>query len=199
MDEALAAKAELRERRRAARRARPQEERDRVGRAIADLVGAIPEYARATCVTAYASFGTEPPTGALLARLRADGKRVLLPAVHEDGTLGWLEYTGPDSLALTERGIPEPVGPEVGTGAAVLLEAGVELMLVPALSVDEAGARIGKGGGFYDGVLAELPSDHPLRVAVVHSDDLLPAGDVPSGPHDQRVHAVLTEDGYRRL
>ena len=33
-------------------------------------------------------------------------------------------------------------------------------------------------------------------VAVVHDDELLAAGEVPSAPHDRRVDAVLTPSGW---
>jgi 5-formyltetrahydrofolate cyclo-ligase len=185
-------KADLRSTVRASRRARTASERELAATGLAKIVTKITGYPEAQTFTAYAAFGTEPGTAALLSVLVAAGKRVLLPAVHDDGTLGWIEYLGPQTLVPSERGIPEPVGPELGRGAAALEAADVDIMLVPALAVDHSGARIGKGGGFYDRVLRDLPEDRPLRVAVVHDEDVLPAGGVPAQDHDQRVHAALT-------
>ena len=192
MDHSEDVKSGLRDRIRSSRRARALTDRELVGTALADRVTEVSGYAAARTVTAYASFGTEPSTGALLERLIADGKTVLLPIVHDDGSLGWVKYTGSDSLRFSERGIPEPVGDEIGQGATAIMNADVDLMLIPALAVDLSGSRIGKGGGFYDRVLAALPSQRPFRVAVVHDEDVLAAGDVPAEAHDQPVHAVLT-------
>ncbi len=71
-------------------------------------------------------------------------------------------------------------------------------MLVPALAAGRDGVRLGQGGGFYDRALADLPPhpEGPLVVAVVHDDELLAAGEVPSAPHDRRVDAVLTPSGW---
>ena len=80
-----------------------------------------------------------------------------------------------------------------------MVEAQVDVMLIPALAVDKSGARIGKGGGFYDRVLAELPSHRPIRIAIVHDDDLLPAGTIPIESFDRPVHAVLTPSKLQRL
>ena len=193
MNRTADAKAELRTLIRSNRRDRTPAARDAVAVALAQRVAEIHGYDTARTVTAYASFGTEPGTSPLLARLVGDGKSVLLPIVHDNGTLGWMAYTGPESLRFSDRGIPEPVGTEIGSGAAALVEAEVDIMLIPALAVDLAGRRIGKGGGFYDRVLAELPADRPLRIAVVHDEDVLPAGGVPAEAHDQRVHLILTQ------
>ncbi len=194
-----AAKPTLRTAIRESRRARPAEDRTEAGIGLARVLESAPEFARATTVTAYASFGTEPETAPLLSSLVAAGKRVLLPIVHDDGSLGWVDYTGPESLSVSERGIPEPVGVESGRGAQALANAHVDVMLIPALAVDESGARIGKGGGFYDRVLAELPSHRPIRIAVVFDDDLLGPGSVPVESYDRPVHAALTPTRLQRF
>ncbi len=199
MSAAGTAKDALRTAIRDSRRARSAEDRIQAGIGLASITQGIPEIASALTVTAYASFGTEPATAPLLATLVDAGKRVLLPIVHDDGSLGWVDYTGPESLRLSERGIPEPFGVEIGRGAKALVEAQVDVMLIPALAVDKSGARIGKGGGFYDRVLAELPSHRPIRIAIVHDDDLLPAGTIPIESFDRPVHAVLTPSKLQRL
>ncbi len=197
----------LRERLRAGRRARDEAARTEVERALAVHLGEVPGIAELVadpsrgCVTAYASFGTEPRTGALRALLAVSGVRVLLPVIRDDGLLDWAD----DSDDLTEdgvsRGIPEPTGAPVGTGMTGLLAAGCRVVLAPALGVDVHGSRIGKAGGYYDRLLAgldDVPVDErPLVVAVVHDDEVLDA--IPAEAHDRPVDGVLTETGYRRL
>ena len=58
------------------------------------------------------------------------------------------------------------------SGEAVEL-ASIELMLVPALAVDEKGNRLGKGKGFYDRVLGSLRG---LSVAVVFDSEVIEGG-----------------------
>ena len=141
------------------------------GAAWADALGALTEgLAR---VAAYASFGTEPPTGALLDRLTAE---VLLPVLLPDRDLDW-----------------SAGGPPLGADAV----ASCGLVVVPALAVDRRGVRLGRGGGSYDRVLGRVPAGVPT-VALLHDGELLDA--VPAEPHDRRVSAaVLPTRGVVRL
>lgn len=68
----------------------------------------------------------------------------------------------------------------------------VDLLLVPGLAFDEAGFRLGYGGGFYDALLAHLP-DTLLTVAA--GFECQRTSGLPVDPLDQPVHALLTEHG----
>jgi 5-formyltetrahydrofolate cyclo-ligase len=95
-----------------------------------------------------------------------------------------------------------PAGPQVGVGARALVGLGVRVVLVPALAVDRSGTRLGQGGGYYDRLLAELVAGtdaRPALVAVVHDDEVLPAGTIPRRSHDVPVEAALTESALVRL
>ena len=164
------------------------------GPALTERLLALPEVAAAGCVAAYASFGTEPPTEALLEALRGAGKRVLLPMVLDDLDLDWAEYAGPESLGFTLRGPAEPVGPRLGVGAI----AAADVVLVPALAVARDGVRLGKGGGSYDRALARTRPG-VLVVALLWDGELHDAGELPDEPHDRPVGAVVTPSGTTRL
>lgn len=197
----------VRERLRAGRRARDEGSRAEVERLLAVHVGAVPGIAELVadpsrgCVTAYASFGTEPRTGALRSLLAVSGVRVLLPVIRDDGLLDWADDSDDLSEDGVSKGIPEPTGEPVGTGMPGLLAAGCRVVLAPALGVDVHGNRIGKAGGYYDRLLAGLDdvalADRPLVVAVVHDDEVL--DEIPAEAHDRPVDAVLTPSGFRRL
>src|SRR3954451_23341972 len=89
-------KGTIRSRLLAARRVCAPEQRARWSAAACDvLLGWIGE---ADVVAAYASFGTEPDTGPLLAGLCRHGVRVLLPILENDMDLSWGWYSGSDSL-----------------------------------------------------------------------------------------------------
>lgn len=79
---------------------------------------------------------------------------------------------------------------EPRTGVTVS-SADCDAILLPALACDRSGARLGRGGGYYDRALAGLPDDM-LLIALVHDAQLWSAGEVPTGTHDVRVHAVAT-------
>ena len=89
-----------------ARRRRPLLERQRAAEAINERLLAWEPVRRAATVAAYASVGSEPPTGLLLDRLLASGRRVLLPVVWPDGGLDWAVFDG--GLVAARLGLLAP-------------------------------------------------------------------------------------------
>lgn len=71
----------------------------------------------------------------------------------------------------------------------------IDVVLVPGLAFDTRGARLGWGKGYYDELLARLPSG-VVRVGV--SVDELLVDSLPSEDHDERVAWVATESGVHR-
>jgi 5-formyltetrahydrofolate cyclo-ligase len=145
-------------------------------------------------ITAFASLPTEPPTALLLQELTDRGATVLLPIVGADRGLSWARYEGASHLHPATMQIPEPDGDVVATNADDLMTFGVRVMLLPGLAVDETGARLGQGGGYYDTLLGSLPTaDHggPTRIAIVGPGEVLPPRTIPMQPHDQRIDRVI--------
>jgi len=178
-------KAALRTRLLTARAARPQEQRTAAGRAIRDALLERPEVQMAGTIAAYYSVGTEPDTRGLLFALWKRGSYVLLPLLRPDGDLDWASYEGPESLVPGPRGLLEPGEPPRGPGAV----ARADVVLAPALAVDPAGNRLGRGGGSYDRALARVGPLVPL-IALVYDAELVER--VPAEPHDVKVRAAVS-------
>jgi len=187
------AKAALRARVLAARRAMPADERADAGRQLRDVVLGLPELQMAGTVAAYVAVGTEPATQGLIFALWKRGTYVLLPVLLPGGDLDWATYEGPDSLVPGPRGLFEPGGDRRGVAAIC----SADLVVVPALAVDAAGRRLGRGGGSYDRALAQVGTAI-LTVALLYDGELL--DEVPAGEHDQPVRAVAVPgQGISRL
>lgn len=124
-------------------------------------------------ITAYESWATEPPTEALIAGLIDQGWRVLVPDTLPDLDLSWHEAGRP----------------EVDLGVEAIAQA--DVLLIPGLSVDHDGYRLGQGGGCYDRALLRARPGAPV-IAMIFDHELLDS--VPREPHDCRVDAVLTAD-----
>jgi 5-formyltetrahydrofolate cyclo-ligase len=63
------------------------------------------------------------------------------------------------------------------------------VVFVPALAVDRAGVRLGRGAGFYDRTLRSAGPSARL-VAVVRDDELV--DEIPAEPHDVPMTHALT-------
>lgn len=137
-------------------------------------------------VGAFTSFGFEPPTDLLISTLSDFGYKVLLPNSHEDKTMTWYRYDG--EWGVDELGIAAPLNKEVGELQDCAL------IFIPALAASNDGRRLGRGAGYYDRALAEIPQHKaggPLRVAVIDMAGILPNGEIPMADFDQYVDAVL--------
>ncbi|HWB65962.1 MAG TPA: 5-formyltetrahydrofolate cyclo-ligase [Mycobacteriales bacterium] len=176
-------KEELRRAVLARRGSRPAADRERAGRALASH--GVAAWSATRRVAAYLSVGTEPPTRELLDGLHDAGVEVLLPVVTADA-LDWAAYAGPSSVLPGRFGLLEPTGPRLGLRAVE----GVDAVIVPALAVDRAGNRLGRGRGFYDRALADVRV--PVT-AVVFDEEVVAT--VPVEPHDRPVTGILAPGG----
>ena len=71
----------------------------------------------------------------------------------------------------------------------LMAPAGVDLVLVPGVAFSRQGARLGRGGGFYDRLLSR-PDFRARRIGVCFERQLL--DELPTEPHDCAVDLVIT-------
>jgi 5-formyltetrahydrofolate cyclo-ligase len=188
-------KAELRAEMLSARRGLTPEGHDREAQALVGHLLALVTDAQTVC--GYVPVGSEPGSIELLDALHRRAVRVLLPVARRDTAgvpqpLQWGEYR-PGELVEAPYGLQEPAPPWLGADAI----ADASVVLVPALAVDGAGVRLGRGAGFYD---RSLPlADAAARlIAVVRDDELLDR--LPAEPHDVRItHALTPHNGLVTL
>lgn len=184
-------KAEIRQRRRAVRRALPHEARLARSAAICQKVLELPEWERAKTVLAFVPMRSEVQVGELVERARSANKRVAAPRMTPSfDDLELAEWR--DDEALEESGMMFLQPPDDSPRVA---EAEVDLVLVPALAADDRGHRIGYGKGFYDRLLPRLT--RALRVGVIFDFELV--GEVPDRPGDQRLDLVVTDACVLRI
>ncbi|MDR3663111.1 MAG: 5-formyltetrahydrofolate cyclo-ligase [Mycobacterium sp.] len=157
------------------------------------LVQHLPELRQISeVVCAYVPIGTEPGSLAMLDALVKTSAQVLLPVTRAGAPLSWGRYR-PGQLVEAQFGLLEPPAPHLPPEA--IGRAG--MILIPALGVDRAGVRLGRGAGFYDRSLPMAAPD-ALLVAVVYDDELLEA--LPAEPHDvPMTHALTPGSGLLKL
>ena len=179
-------KAALRRSARDARRALDDEDRRIASATIVARLLALRELARAGTVALYAATDEEPDLDGLVGALAARGVRTLWPRVV--GSDLELAEASAERLLPGFHGIAEPVGPAVDPRL-------VDAVVVPGLAFDPHGARLGRGGGHYDRLLATVDGS-ALRVGVAFACQVVPS--VPRGPHDLPVDVVVTERSVHR-
>lgn len=185
-------KREMRRRLREVRKALGETARAQADAAIKANVLALPEFADADVVLAYLDFGPEVRTRGIIRAAWDAGKVVALPwcvpGTHE---MRWFRVDSFDGLVKSNLGVEEPVPDD----DAELVLGGEQRMLalVPGLTFDASGYRLGYGGGFYDTFLARFDgvSVGLCREAQL-SEDLRAEGVIDD--HDLPVQVVVAEE-----
>lgn len=172
-----------------------QQQSDELCQVLLSWYRDLPSGQRATGKVAMTiKFGTEPDTDPVMHALHAAGVEVWVPISHADRSMSWTLWAPDIRLEKSTLGpIAEPVGERFGAAAV----ADADVVFVPALAADTAGYRLGKGGGYYDRFLAQLPelTDRlPLLVTPVFNQEFFAAEDAafPVEAHDLPVQAVAT-------
>lgn len=96
-----------------------------------------------------------------------------------------------ETLAPGAFGIFEP------TADSPLTEPGrIDLFLCPGLGFDRSGARLGRGKGYYDRLLARARPD-ALLIGVAFDDHVVDR--LPIEPHDRHMNHLLTPGGVLEI
>lgn len=149
----------------------------------------VERYPNPESVMAYLALPDEADPAGAIAMWRARGVRVAVPRVDWESKAMSAALL-PDErgqLVETRHGLREP-----GPDAEELAIDRIGLMIVPGLAFTASGARLGRGGGFYDRFLPRL-SGSTTTVGLVLSCQIV--DQIPVEPHDRGVEAVITDDG----
>ena len=111
------------------------------------------------------------------------GKRTCIPVFNSAQKIYEMaEITAKTRFETGHYGIQEPVKP-----ALVPVER-INLMAVPGVAFDRRGNRLGRGGGYYDRLLAGFGG---ISAAVAFDFQL--SSEIPREPHDLPVDFIVTE------
>lgn len=165
------------------------EERRGKSLAIAEHLLALPEVRRARLAMVFWSFGSEVDTGPILDRLASEGVRLALPRIERTDIVP-VPYRRGDALLEAGFGAKEPAA------AGVSIARDVDVVVTPGVAFDRRGRRVGYGRGFYDRFLRSIGPE-PFRVAIGFA--LQVVDEVPHGPFDEPVDAIVTEAGVIRV
>ncbi len=143
-----------------------------------------------SAVAGYLPVGDEFDVLPLLEAAVGYGLPVALPFVPGKGEpLVFRAWSPGEALVEGALGIPVPP-----PGATVLIPS---LLLVPMLAFDDAGYRLGYGGGFYDRSLSLLRTKQPGTLAVGVAFAAQQVETVPRNNLDEPLDWIVTEEGAR--
>lgn len=165
------------------------EEKVRRDRLILEHIVSTMAYGQARQILLYASLPTEIDTDGLFAHALAAGKHCLYPRCVQNHQMIYHYVENLDQLTCSTMGIREPA-----QTAPVYQSQSSDLCIVPALSYDSSGYRMGYGGGFYDRF---LPGFSGVTVGICYDEDIETR--LPRGRYDVRVDILMTESGIFRL
>lgn len=181
-----------------------QQARENAGTAIASLSGELrivldaqiathithlPSWREASTVFGYIAMEDEVDLHAVFRSAHRAGKRIALPRIDPDGLsfrlVGSAAFEPGSELETHPYGVRQPreSAPTVSADASTLI-------LVPGRGFDRSGARLGRGGAYYDRFLGGLDPG-VVTVGVAYSVQVLRS--VPHDDTDVPVQIVLSD------
>lgn len=143
----------------------------------------MPEYQAADTIFCFVGTSQEIDTLPILKDVLDRGKQLCVPRCVAPGHFELRQITTLAQLHPGTMGILEP------EAEAPLVELdSIDFAVIPCLTCNHAGQRLGRGGGYYDRFLA-----HYRGGAVMVCLEKLIREEIPVEPHDYPIHWVLTE------
>ena len=141
------------------------------------------EVQSAEVVMGYSSLIEEVNINSLLERLLGRNTHVWLPRIIGPGEMEAAPIKSLEDTQIGPMGINEP------KGAVSDLHKAPHVVLVPGVSFDPEGNRLGLGQGFYDRFLANL-SRRPYLIGVAFDEQMVRT--IPTEEHDIQMDVVVT-------
>jgi 5-formyltetrahydrofolate cyclo-ligase len=172
----------------------------------------LEEYKKAKTIFTYISINKEPDTTEIIKSALADKKTICAPTIHPN-----LSSSGLTRGSLTQhKASAEPPNlrqmkpkkinsledltegdyniPEPNQTCKEVPKSEIDLAIIPCVTADKEGYRLGYGGGFYDKYLADADF---VKVLIIRKKQMIE--NVPREPHDVKVDIIVTEDRIIRI
>ncbi len=176
-------KQELRAECKRKRAAIPSDGKNKLDELIRRRIVETEEFLRAETVLLYAPVKGEIDLLPLAAVCRRMGKEVGFPVSMADGSLAFRSPASGERLATGAYGIPEPA--QTAKPSTINERT---LCILPGLSFDADGNRLGYGKGYYDRFLTDFPG---VTMGAVY--EKLMCDSIPAEAHDRPADLIVTE------
>ncbi len=150
-------------------------------------------YARCSNIFSFVSFGSEIDTHEIIRKALTDKKTIYVPRV-EGKQIEFYRLLDFKLLIRSKYGILEPAVDEnlrhVPVGSNINYNKYHNLMLLPGLSFDVKGNRIGYGAGYYDKFLSLHQDNYFYKIAIGYDFQVLE--ELPAEEYDRRANMIIT-------
>ena len=140
-------------------------------------------FRKAKIILMYYSLPDEVNTHTFIDEMTALGKTVLLPVVKDSENMEIREYSGRKDLTEGSFHIMEPIGNLFPPERYGEIEVGV----IPGMSFDERGNRLGRGKGYYDRFLKKVPTLFKIGICF----DFQKTDIIPTEETDIKMDCIL--------
>ena len=180
------AKKALRKKTREINRQLTTEYKTQASRKICEKVIALPAYRAADTVFCFVGMDPEPDTRRIIEDALASGKRVCVPLCIDDHHMVAKEIRdfgadlkeGMYGILEPKADLPEVTREEISFG------------VIPCVTCDHAGNRLGHGKGYYD---IYLEKETFPKAMLCFEKVTVPVGDIPTGRYDLPIETVITD------
>jgi 5-formyltetrahydrofolate cyclo-ligase len=160
--------------------------------AVCSQIQQLPEWQAAQSILLYYPIFPELNLLPLWVSAHNSGKITHLPRFNpENRQYVAAQAPPPDQPDLLTQGafsIPEP-----SNTAPTAIGNRLDFIVIPGVGFCSDGRRLGRGGGFYDRLLAQLKG---FRCGVAYDEQIVPQ--LPTEPHDIRCDCILTPSAQWR-
>ena len=157
-------------------------QRFRMGEAMSVALFSSSVWKKAHDIFCFYGAADEPATERILQTALQEGKRLYLPRCAPNGQMDIVRLHHLQDVSVGRYGLQEP------TGNNCVPPSAIDLAILPCLAMDQTGARLGRGCGYYDRFLTQYTG---ISVALCAEKRLV--DQLPCEAHDQKVHTIITE------
>ena len=117
-----------------------------------------PRIKNAKTILMYYSLPDEVYTHNAITKLIDEGKTILLPVVLDNYRMELHKYTGSEDMHNGAFNIKEPSGEKYTAFEKI------DVAVIPAVAYDSTGNRVGRGKGYYDRFLNNIPNTYKIGI-----------------------------------
>ena len=159
---------------------------------VKEKISKLSRRENADTIFCYVSTEKEINTIPLLQEILDSGKRLGVPKCTGKGIMDAYEIQNLEQLKIGSYGILEP-----GEECDIILDpTEIQFAIIPCISCNRKGERLGHGGGYYDRYLEKMPED--CEKAILCRESLM-CDEIPTEEHDERMDLVISENGIIRI